>query len=77
MTKHGCLTIDGEQVAVAGVAAEGRRFPALTAIEAVDAVRRRLAPDRTLEEFVLENVTDPELAAERTAVLRADARPFG
>ena len=76
VTKHGCLVIDGEQVAVAGVAAEARRFPALTAIEAVDAVRQRLAPDVPLEEFVHQNATDSELAAQRTAELRRDARPF-
>jgi hypothetical protein len=30
-----------------------------------------------LELFVEQNATDPELRAERTAVLRAEARPFG
>jgi hypothetical protein len=76
VSKHGCLVMDGQEVAVAGVDADGRRFPALTALEAVDAVRERLAPDRSLEDFVTENAADPALAAERTAVLRSDARPL-
>jgi hypothetical protein len=77
VTKHGCLVLDGDHVAVAGVAAEGRRFRAMEPLDVVDAVRARLAPDRSVEEFVTENATNPELAAERTAVLRADARPLG
>ena len=76
VSKHGCLVLDGSEVALAAVAARGRRFPALATIEAVDAVRRLLAPDRTLERFVLENATDERLRAERTAALRRGARPF-
>jgi hypothetical protein len=76
LSKHGCLVLDGEQVALAGVAAENRRFPALSAIDAVDAVRRRLAPERAFEDFVAENALNAELAAERTAVLRSDAAAF-
>lgn len=76
LSKHGGLVLDGEQVALAAVPAEGRRFSELSAIDAVDAVRRRLAPERELEDFVAENAADPELAAERTAVLRSDAAPF-
>lgn len=77
VSKHGCLVLDGSEVALAAVPARGRRFPALTTIEAVEEVRRRIAPDRTLEQFVLENATDERLRAERTAVLRETARPFG
>jgi hypothetical protein len=49
----------------------------MTTIEAVEAVRRELAPEIPLERFVRENATDPELRAQRTAVLRERARPFG
>ena len=76
VSKHGCLVLDGSEVALAAVPARGRRFPAMTTIEAVDAVRRMIAPDRTLEQFVHENATDERLRAERTAVLRRGARPF-
>jgi hypothetical protein len=76
VSRHGCLRLDDGEVAVAAVAAERRRFPALAETEVLDRVRTLLAPDRSLEEFVDENVAEPELAARRTAVLRADARPL-
>jgi hypothetical protein len=76
-SKHGCLVLDGTEVALAAVRARGRRFPALSTIDAVEAVRRRLAPDVPLERFVEQNATDPAVRAERTAILRRDfARPF-
>lgn len=75
-SKHGCLVLDGSEVALSAVRARGRRFPAMTTIEAVEAVRERLAPDVPLERFVRENATDEALRAERTAELRRDARPF-
>lgn len=77
VSKHGCLVLDGSEVALSAVRARGRRFPELSTIDAVDAVRRRIAPEVPLERFVRENATDPELRAERTAVLRRGARPFG
>jgi hypothetical protein len=76
VSKHGCLVLDGSEVALAAVPARGRRFPAMTTLEAVEAVRRVLAPSVPLERFVLENATDPEIRAERTAVLRQSGRPF-
>jgi hypothetical protein len=76
VSKHGCLVLDGSEVALAAVPARGRRFPAMSTIEAVEAVRRVLAPSTPLERFVLENATDPAIRAERTAVLRESGRPF-
>ena len=76
VSKHGCLTLDGSEVALAAVRARGRRFPALSTIDAVDEVRRRIAPDVPLERFARENREDEGLRAERTAILRRDARPF-
>lgn len=77
VSKHGCLVLDGSEVALEAVRARGRRFPALPTLDAVEEVRRRIAPDVPLERFVEENATDPALRAERTAVLREGARPFG
>lgn len=77
VSKHGCLVLDGSEVALSAVRARGRRFPALSTIDAVDEVRRRIAPDVPLERFVHENATDAALRAQRTAVLRRNARPFG
>jgi hypothetical protein len=77
VSKHGCLVLDGSEVALSAVRARGRRFPALSTIEAVEEVRRRIAPEVPLERFVHENATDPELRARRTALLRERGRPFG
>ena len=76
VSKHGCLVLDGSEVALSAIRARGRRFPEMTTIDAVEAVRARLAPEVSLERFVEENATDPKLRAARTAVLRAGARPF-
>jgi len=76
VSKHGCLVIDGSEVALSAVAARGRRFPALTTIEALEAVRARIAPEVTLERFVHENAGDAALRARRTEILRRDARRF-
>ena len=76
VSKHGCLVLGETEVALSAVPARGRRFPAMSTIEAVEAVRRQLAPEVPLEDFVRENATDPELRARRTEVLRSGARPF-
>ena len=77
VSKHGCLVLDGSEVALAAVRARGRRFPEMSTLDAVEAVRGLLAPDVPLERFVHENATDAELRAQRTTVLRETARPFG
>lgn len=77
VSKHGCLMLDGTEVALSAVRARGRRFPEMSTIDAIEEVRRRIAPDVPLERFVFENATDEGLRAERTAVLRRGARPFG
>ena len=63
-------------VAVAAIEARGRRFPAPAEADVLDRVRSLLAPARSLDEFVHENVASPELAARRTEVLRRTARPL-
>jgi hypothetical protein len=76
VSRHGCLTRDGAELAVAEVPARGRRFAALTQPEALEHVRASVAPDATLGEFVLGNVRDYERARAYTAELRRTARPF-
>lgn len=72
LSRHGCLTLDGGEVALAAVEAEGRRLPALEQGEVLERVRRLLAPELSLAEFVASGL-DPALAAARTAVLRGGA----
>jgi len=75
VSRHGCLALDGGEVAVAAIEAEGRRFPSLGEIEVLERVRAILAPELDLERFV-ESSLDPGLAAARTAVLHGNAIPL-
>lgn len=69
VSRHGCLLIDGAEVALAAVPAVARSFAALSEPQALEHVCRTLAPDDTLEAFVLANVTDPNLSQSRSAQL--------
>lgn len=74
VSRHGCLLVDGSELALAAIAANGRTFPAAAEPEAMELVRSALCPDIDLETFVLANVTDPNLSQARTAQL--PRRPF-
>jgi hypothetical protein len=75
VSRHGCLALDGSEVALAAVESAARRFPALGEIEVLERVRHVLAPELDLERFV-ESSLDPGLAAARTAVLHGGSRPL-
>jgi hypothetical protein len=75
LSRHGCLALDGGEVALAAVEAADRRFPALGEVEVLERVRHVLAPELDLERFV-ESSLDPGLAATRTAVLHGASRPL-
>ena len=69
ISRHGCLLIDGSEVALTAVPANGRTLAALAEPEAMELVRSMLCPDIDLESFVLANVTDPNLSQSRSARL--------
>ena len=72
---HGLLSLDGAPIGLAAVAAENRPHHALDQ-EAVQAlVRDRVAPERELDAFILENQADTALRREREARLRNQALP--
>lgn len=75
LSRHGCLTLSGAEVALAAIEAAARRLAALGEAEVLERVRRVLAPELDLARFV-ESSLDPGLAHARTAVLRGAARPF-
>jgi hypothetical protein len=75
LSRHGCLTLDGSEVALAAIEAAGRHLPSLGEVEVLERVRRVLAPELDLERFVASSL-DPGLAAARTAVLHGAARPL-
>ena len=76
LSRHGCLTAQGSEIAVADVAATGRRFTAMTQPDVLEYVRSAVAPDVSLDDFVVRNVRDYELARAYTAELRSTATPF-
>lgn len=76
VSRHGCLTAGGAEIALAEVPARGRRFQEMTQPQAIDHARARVAPDLSLEDFVVANVRDYERARAHTAELRRTARPF-
>lgn len=72
----GCLVRGDAPVALAEVAAVGRRFAAVTQPEMLAHVRDVTAPGMELDAFILETVADPNLRAARGARLAAQARAF-
>jgi hypothetical protein len=69
ISRHGCLLVDGSELALSAVSATGRSLPAIAEPEAMELVRSSLCPDTDLETFVLANVTDPNLSQARSAQL--------
>lgn len=69
LSRHGCLLVEGSEVALAAVTATGRTLAAMAEPEAMELVRSLLCPDTDLESFVLANVTDPNLSQARSAQL--------
>ena len=76
VSRRGCLTDAGRPVALAEVAAEGRRWPALTQEEILGRARDRLAPQHSLDEFVGAAIAQTGTRAARTKALAAQAQPF-
>ena len=52
VSRHGCLLLDGKEIAVAEIEARGRRFPATGQRRVLEHVRDTLAPGRDLASFV-------------------------
>jgi hypothetical protein len=73
LADHGCLSHGGRPVSLAAVPAAGRRHAALSQTAMQEEVRRRLAPARALDDFILESVADAGARSRRAATLRADA----
>ena len=62
VSRHGCLTRDGTEIAVAEIPAQNRRFPALTQPDALEYVRATVAAEQPADDFVLGNVHDYDRA---------------
>jgi hypothetical protein len=75
LTRHGCLSIASDAVALAAVEAEGRTLRAMSQAEILDHVRHRLRPDLALERFVVLSAADPAMTQEGTRRLKETALP--
>lgn len=76
LTRHGMLSINGTEVAVAAVETQNRSFPALTEEEVLLAARDVTAPGDDIDHFILQNSGDEALSRLRTERLKENARPF-
>lgn len=76
LSSRGAVAIDGEPVSLAEVPAVGRRWQALGQGEIQEYARRRFAPERSIEDFVRENIDDVPRRRARTDALHEDAIPF-
>lgn len=74
---NGHLVNAGDAVALAAIAAEGRRFKALDTAGMLEIVRRRVAPAEDPDEFVLKLVDDQAYRAACTDRIATDSVTFG
>jgi hypothetical protein len=62
LSRHGTLSLDGSPVALAAVESAGRRLPEMTEPQVLELVRSQLAPELSLEAFVLRCVESGGIA---------------
>lgn len=69
ISRHGCLLVEGAEVALSAVQASNRTFAELSEPQVLEHVRALLSPGESTEAFVLGNVADPALGQSRSARL--------
>ena len=69
LSRHGCLLVDGAEVALIAVPARGRRLAEMSEPQVLEHLRATLCPEESIDAFVLANVADPALAQARSARL--------
>jgi hypothetical protein len=69
LSRHGCLLHESTEIAVAGIAARGRSFPAMSQRQVLELVRSLVCPERSLQSFVAAAAADPKLAGRWTQTL--------
>jgi hypothetical protein len=77
VSRYGSFALDGATVSLAAVEAAGRRnAQVLPEPEALDSARRSLGVEEELEEFIVNNVRDPDRSQRFTDVLEQRSIPF-
>jgi hypothetical protein len=69
LSRRGALLLGGEELSLAAVKAEGRRFEPVSEAEVLERARALVCPEESLDAFILGCVTDPALAKARTEAL--------
>lgn len=76
-SKHGCVTLGGEPVAMAAIDAQGRIATARDELEVQSALRDLLDSGHDLDAFIARSITDAEERDRRTAEIKRTAAPLG
>ena len=76
LSRHGCLDVEGAEVALEAVPVAGRSLRAMGEPQALRQVASRFGEERDVDRFIVETARDPALAARRTEVLRGLGHPF-
>ncbi len=74
--RRGALCHQNQPVALADVAASGRRGSAMSQLQVQTLARDRLSPGRELDDFIGENIGQADVRQDHTDRLAADAAPF-
>lgn len=73
---RGTLCRDGTPIPVAEIPARGRAWTAMNQTQVQHHVRDRLAPGKSLDEFIHESIADADLRRQRSDTLKEGARAF-
>lgn len=68
---------DGGAIALSAIRCSGRSYPSMTTSQALESVRRKVAPDMDVDDFVLRLVNDDDYRLNVGGQLGADAVAFG
>jgi len=74
MGRRGALMHQDRPMALADVRAEGRLWSSATQIQVQELAREKLAPEKRLDQFILENINDVKVRRHRTDELSRDAK---
>ncbi|USG60182.1 hypothetical protein NBZ79_13450 [Sneathiella marina] len=73
---RGSLLLDGKPVLLKGIPAKKTHLLKLDQRAMQEEIRRRLAPDTALEDFILENISNRLTRLKRTAMISQKTEPF-
>jgi hypothetical protein len=75
-SRFGCLNHAGDCVGIREISAQGRRFPALGQVAALEIVRDRFAPGTPVDDFVHQHLAERQVHRDRSTRLGEDALPL-